>query len=307
MGKNITSTVIASLSICCLAILYYGLTSSTTTETEEKKYRDNIPTHYKIFAIPLPKKASFCGEEVPLEKTDVRERLDRELLVNTYWQSNALLLIKRSHRWFPVIKPILKEYGIPEDFAYLPLVESGFQHVVSPAGASSYWQIMKTTGRERGLEINNYVDERYHIEKATKVACEYLLEAKEKFGSWTLAAASYNIGMSGLQKQLDKQYVNDYYDLLLNTETGRYVFRILALKEIIGNTDEYGFHYRTEDVYKPYEHREITVDTTIENIAVFAQYHGTNYKEVKLLNPWLRSNQLPNSSKKTYTLKMPLN
>lgn len=306
MNKSLYTAFLVIISSAVAVGVYSSLTSSTTTEKEEQKYRDNIPEHYKIFAIPIPLEANFCGESVPLKKPDVRERFDRELLVNTYWQSNALLLIKRSHRWFPVIKPILKERGVPEDFAYLPLVESGFMHLVSPRGASSYWQIMEETGRENGLEINDHIDERYHIEKATHVACDYILEAKERFGNWTLAAASYNLGMSGLERQLDKQLVDNYYDLLLNVETGRYVFRILALKEIIENTDKFGFHYRIEDVYQPYDFTELKVDTTIENIAVFAQEHGANYKEVKTLNPWIRRNILPNRSRKEYTLKMPV-
>ena len=179
---------------------------------------------------------------MPLNKEDIRERIDRELLVNTYWQSNGLLLLKRSKKYFPIIEPILERYGIPDDFKYLAVIESGLTQAVSPARAVGFWQILKTTGRELGLEVNANVDERYHIEKATIAACKYLNASKIRFGSWTLAAAAYNAGNAGIEKYLTQQKVDNYYDLLLGQETGRYVFRIVAIKEIIENYEKYGFN-----------------------------------------------------------------
>ncbi len=278
---------------------------STTEELEEQKFHSQFKNDYKIYSLPLPKSVNFCGEQVPLDQFDVKEKLDRELLVNTYWQSNTLLNIKRANKYFPVIEPILKKNGIPDDFKYLALIESGFTNVVSPAGAAGFWQIMKSAGRERGLEITSEVDERYHLEKATQAACDYLKEAYEKFGSWTLAAASYNMGMAGLEKQMKLQKANTYYDLILNEETSRYVYRILAVKEILNNPENYGFRVRPQDLYHPVQTFTVSVDTPISDIAEFARQIGTNYKTVKLFNPWIRKNYLTNKTGKTYQITLP--
>ena len=248
---------------------------------------------------------SFAGEEVPLNLIDVREKLDRELHVNTYWQSNTLFFIKRTHRWFPVIESILKNEGVPNDFKYLALIESGLTQIVSPTGATGFWQIMKKTAPEYGLEVNSEVDERYHVEKSTKAACQYLKEAKEKFGSWTLAAASYNMGQAGLAKQLNRQKVNNYYDLLLNTETSRYLFRILAAKHILSNPKQFGFNYRDKDLYPTISHKTVTLDSSVTNFVNYAAQLGINYKVLKYLNPWLRDKKLYNSKGKTYQIQIP--
>ncbi|MGD1848596.1 MAG: transglycosylase SLT domain-containing protein [Salibacteraceae bacterium] len=278
---------------------------STTDEKKDQQHHEQFQRNYQIYSLNLPENLRFAEEKVPLEKIDLRERFDRELLVNTYWQSQTLLFIKRANKWFPVIEPILAQNGVPDDFKYLSLIESGFQNVVSPAGAVGFWQFMKAAGRENDLEINEEVDERYHLEKATLAACQYLTKAKEKFGSWTLAAASYNMGMPGLQKQLNRQQVNNYYDLLLGTETSRYLFRILAVKEILSNPNKYGFQFRSKDLYVPIATHKITVDTAISDLALFARQQGINYKVLKLLNPWLRRTYLNNRSGKTYEIHLP--
>ncbi len=279
-------------------------TFSTTQDHEKELHQKNFNSDYKIYSLNSPKKMVFCGEDVPLSLLDVKEKLDRELLVNTYWQSQTMLFLKRSNRYFPIIEQILKSQNVPEDFKYLALIESGLEHVVSPAGATGFWQIMKSTGKQYGLEINDDIDERYHLEKATYAACAYLKEAHAKFGSWTLAAASYNMGINGLDKQLTKQDVNNYYDLLLNTETGRYLYRILAVKQIIENPKMYGFTYLNEHLYAPLSTRDTIIKTSIEDLAVFAKEKGINYKILKTLNPWMRSNQLP-ASTKAYTIQLP--
>ena len=265
----------------------------------------NTSETYQIRALKIPTNLNFAGEKVPIEKSDIKERIDKELLVNTYWQSNGLLLLKRTHKYFPIIEPILEKNGIPNDFKYLAVIESGLQNVTSPAGAKGFWQIMKATGKENGLEINDNVDERYHLEKATQVACNYLKTAKERFGSWTLAAAAYNSGNAGIAKKIETQKVNNYYDLLLGDETQRYVPRMVALKEILTNPEKYGFVFDTEDLYKLEPTKIIEVDTVISNIAQFSKNLGINYKVLKLHNPWLRENKLNNKSRKKYQLKIP--
>ncbi|PQJ82953.1 murein transglycosylase [Polaribacter glomeratus] len=267
-----------------------------------------IGTHinYKIQALKLPTNLNLAGERVPLEIADVKERMERELLVNTYWQSNGLLLLKRANKYLPIIEPLLAKHGLPDDFKFLALAESGFTDETSSVGAAGMWHFMKETGKEYGLEINDNVDERYHIEKSTEVAAEYLKNAKEKFGSWTLAAASYNAGVYGISRRIKEQEVTNYYDALLPDETERYIFRIIALKEIINNPEKYGFVFEQEDLYTLPKTNTIKVDTAISNITTFAKRYGLNYKEFKILNPWLRENKLNNSSRKVYEIKIPV-
>ena len=279
--------------------------ATPSEKAEDNTYQSSFKDDYRVYSLNLPDQAEFAGETVPMQLVDVHQKLDRELHVNTYWQSNTLLYLKRSNQWFPVIEPILAENNIPNDFKYLALIESGLTQIVSPAGATGFWQFMKSTGKEYGLEINSEVDERYHIEKSTRAACKYLQDAYDKYGSWTLAAASYNMGMNGLDKQLDRQQVSNYYDLLLSEETSRYVFRILAAKEILSSPQNYGFTYREKDLWEPYNTKIITVDSSVSNWATFAKEQGVNYKVLKALNPWLRQRELTNSAKKTYEVKLP--
>jgi len=259
----------------------------------------------KVYALKLPEVFFFSDEEVPLDAPDIRERFDKELLVNTYWQSNMMLLLKRANKWFPTIEAILKEEGVPEDFKYLAVIESGLENLRSPKGAKGFWQLMPGTAKEYGLEVNTNVDERYHIEKATRVACKYLIKAKKRFGSWTLAAASYNRGMYGTQRLLDRQLVDNYYDLLLNPETSRYVFRILAVKEIMSHPERYGFIFEDTDLYQPIPVKKVGWDIPIANIAEFAKEQGVNYKVLKIHNPWLIENHLNNKSRKYYEIELP--
>lgn len=249
---------------------------------------------------------NLAGELVPLNRPDIRERMDRELLVNTYWQSNGILLIKRAHKFFPIIEPLLEKYGLPDDFKYLCVAESALINIPSSKGAAGYWHFLPETGREYGLEVNRNVDERYNLELSTKVAAEYLKSAKNKFGSWTLAAASYNAGRSRISQRLAQQQVSDYYDLLLNQETSRYIFRILALKEIMSNPAKYGFVFDKEDLYKPVKTYPVRVDTAIVNIASFAKKFDVTYKDLKLVNPWLRETFLKNKTRKVYQIKIPI-
>lgn len=280
-----------------------ALKSELSEKTEQV---DNmVKDGYRISAIDIPEDLNFAGEKVPFDDPEVMERVDREFLVNTYWQSNALLLMKRANKYFPIIEPILAKNNIPDDFKYLAVAESGLQNVVSPAGATGFWQIMRATGKEYGLEVNSNVDERYHVEKSTQVACEYLNKWKDRFGSWTLTAAAYNAGPGGIRKYMGIQKVDDYYDLLLGEETGRYLFRIMAIKEIIANPDKYGFDVENDDFYNAVPTFSVEVDEPVTDWADFANEYEINYKILKRHNPWLREPHLNNASKKKYTIEIP--
>jgi membrane-bound lytic murein transglycosylase D len=267
--------------------------------------KSKLINDYNVYAISIPDHLDFAGETVPLNDPDVYERMDRELLVNTYWQSNGLLMFKRAEKYFPVIEPILKKNGVPDDFKYLAVIESGLINVVSPAGARGVWQIMPATARENGLEVNDNVDERYNLIKSTEVACKYLLKSKESLGSWTLAAAAYNAGNSGVSKRLEEQQVTNYYDLLLGEETGRYLFRIIALKEILKNPEKYGYNFTKEDLYKDIPTYTVKVDTAVNDFTAFAKGFGINYKILKIHNPWLREPKLNNKTRKVYNIEIP--
>ena len=284
-------------------VLITGFVFKINNFTALKSYGEE-PT-YKVYPLDLPDTLSFAGEKVPLLSPDLRERLDRELLVNTYWQSNMMLLLKRANKYFPTIEKILIEEGVPTDLKYLSVIESGLENVVSPAGAKGFWQIMKNTGREYGLEVNTNVDERNHIGFSTRMAARYLKKAKDKFGSWTLAAASYNRGMSGIQKNLNLQKVESYFDLRLGQETSRYVFRILAVKEIIENPPKYGYIFENSDLYYSVPVHYHGLDTAISNLTTFAEKMGVNYKILKIHNPWLLQNHLNNRSRKYYEIAIP--
>lgn len=278
---------------------------SSDVASNDISYKDGFIKNYKVFVVEIPDNLRFAGENVPIDNFDVRESYDREILVNTYWQSQTLLLIKKANRWFPVIEPILKEQGVPDDFKYLALIESGFSNVVSPAGATGFWQFIKETGKKYGLEINDEVDERYNVEKSTIAACKYLKASYDTLKNWTLAAASYNMGLDGLLDQIDIQKENTYYNLLLSDETSRYIFRILAIKSIINNPKAYGFYLRKTDLYPPIPTYNISLDSTVSNFADFASKLNINYKILKQFNPWLRKPKLTNKSSKLYTLKIP--
>lgn len=250
-------------------------------------------------------KMDFSGEEVPTFMADVQERLDKEMITNMNYHTNTTLVIKRANKVFPIIEPILAKYGVPDDFKYLAVIESSLVNAVSPAGARGVWQFMPATAKEKGMEVSDEVDERYHLEKSTEAACKYLLVAKEKFGSWTLAAASYNGGMNGISKKMDEQQVDNYYDLLLTEETSRYVFRILALKEIMKNSDKYGFRIPNEALYYAIPTKKIVIDSSITDLAKFAKTQGVNYKILKIHNPWLRDKKLTVTTGKKYEIEIP--
>ena len=291
--------VVLGLTVCALN----GNSNDESSKNQETPITQLA--NQNVTAIPSPDKATFAGENVPLEHFDVNESLSRELTSICYGHGILVQTIRLSSRYFPIIEPILAEQGIPDDFKYLCVAESNLQNVVSPARAAGYWQFLEGTAKEFGLEVTKEVDERYHIEKATVAACMYFKKAYAKYGSWTLAAASYNVGMSHIDGQIKRQKTDSYYDMALNIETARYVYRAIAYKEIMSKPLLYGFNIASKDLYKPYEYKEVEVKTSIADFTDFAEKHGTNYKLLKVFNPWLRSDMLTNATKKTYAIKIP--
>lgn len=261
---------------------------------------------YKWFAPDPPKSISFAGEAAPLKRWEVKERLDREVLVNYYAHSSLLYILKLSTRYFPLIEQRLKANNIPDDFKYLCVAESSLQHLTSRARAESFWQFLNATGKEYGLIINNEVDQRYDVAKATDAACKYFQKAYDKFGSWTAAAASYNCGMGGYNSQATFQGSTNYYDLLLPEETNRYVFRILALKCLISNAKKMGYILEHSDEYQPFKTKDIEVTESIANLSDWAQENGTTYKMIKILNPWLQARSLTLRANDTFQISVPL-
>lgn len=293
--------VIALIAGSAILLLMSGFNWEKKTDTGlEQERKEKQPAGYK-----MPDSVSFAGEKVPLENFDTRESLEREIITTTYRHSSTILIIKRASRYLPVIEKILKENNIHDDFKYLAIAESDLSNAISPAGATGFWQIMPETGREQGLEINTEVDERYNLEKSTKFACDYFHKSFSKYGNWTLSAASYNGGRNGIDDQIEIQKEYDYYDLLLNEETARYIFRVIAYKLIISDPASYGFDIDSSETYPEYKYYEVKVDTAVTDFASFAKAYGTNYKMLKLLNPWLRKPYLTNRLKKSYLIKIP--
>lgn len=273
---------------------------------DDDKQQQLIEQNYKVYSWPIPEYVLFAGNKISLKSYDVKERFDRELLTNVYWQSQTILMLKRANRFFSVIEKVLKNEGLPNDLKYIALIESGLLNVVSPAGAAGFWQFMDKTGKQYGLTINDEVDERYHLERATIAACKYFKEAYRQFNDWSLVAASYNMGIEGLKRQLQNQYVQGYNELYLNTETSRYVFRLLAIKEIAERPENYGFFLAKTHNYDPIPTREVKVTNSILDLAKWAIDEGTNYKNVKLLNPWIRKGNLTIKEGDILTIALPL-
>ena len=294
------NVLIPAIFISVSSVLFIAAVSP---DTSTAIVHETLPS--AVVSPLIPESLFLAGEQVPIESFSVREKLDRELIINTYRHSSSILYLKRASRWFPLIEPILEEHGIPNDFKYLAVIESGLTQAVSPAGASGFWQFMKKTAPEYELEITSTVDERYHVEKSTHAACQYLLESYEKFGNWGLAAASYNMGMRGVERRLEAQGVDSYWELHLNSETGRYVYRILAVKEVLSHPETYGFQLTENDLYLPHEVRKVAITASIENLSEFALKNGSNYRELKELNPWLIKDSFIASPGKTYTVYFP--
>jgi len=291
--------------IVVLSFAFYGI-SKTNKEDKIETTQEDILSYDNVLATPpIPKTVQFCGEEVPINIYYVREGLEKELIIHCYQHSRTIQTFKRSTRFFPEIEKILKEEGVPEDLKYLCVAESSLENVVSPSAAAGFWQFMESTGKNYGLEINDNVDERYHVEKSTRAACTYLKALKEKFGTWALAAAAYNMGENGLQKRITEQSVDNYWDLYLNTETSRYVNRIISYKLMFEEPEKYGVKLKLTECYRPIPYTEVSIDSTIPSLLDFAKANNILYRELKEMNPWLRDKVLPVKEKK-YIVRVPV-
>lgn len=292
----------AAISLCVGVALPFLISNSQLSESESIK--SEVP--YCVTPPSVPGNVIYAGQEIELARYDRHERMDRELMSFTFMHSTTMLTIKRANRYFPVIEPILKANGIPDDFKYLAVIESNLSPIAhSPAGAAGLWQLMPATARELGLEVNRNIDERYNVEKATKAACKYLKKAYAKYHNWLGVAASYNGGQRRISSELNKQLADQAIDLWLVEETSRYMFRLLAAKSVIGNPQRYGFLLKSEQLYPPIPYTSVTVRTGIHNLASFARKHNISFAQLKDANPWLRGTSLLNRSRRTYILKIP--
>ena len=300
ISKNNLASFLCGGVVCLTACISMG-------SNDVEKVIESRPVVSSMTLSPdVPSSVPFCGKLIDITRYDMREAYDRELSSFTYFHSTTMLLIKRANRYFPVIEPILKANGIPDDFKYLMVIESNLNSIArSPAGAAGLWQFMPTTGREFGLEVNENVDERYHIEKATVAACKYFKQAYAKYGDWMAVSAAYNAGQGRISSQLDQQLASHAMDLWLVEETSRYMFRLLAVKEIFKNPQRYGFLLKKEHLYPPIPYKEITVTTPIANLSDFAKQQGITYAQLRDANPWLREQTLKNRTGKTYVLQIP--
>ncbi len=289
-----------------LSLVIFSSFNGEDVKNQPVVHRDTSGLKQHITGFDLSKTFYFASEPMPPDNFDAIERLDRELAINVYLHATTLLHIKTANRYFPVIEPILKKHGIPEDFKYLCVAESSLRMATSPAGAKGLWQFVEYMGRAYDLQITSEVDERYHVEKSTEAACSFLLYLKERFGTWTMAAAAYNMGETSLAQRIEEQKSNYYYDLNLNEETSRYIFRIIAIKEILQNPQTYGFFVQEEQLYDPHAYTTITVDQPIISLGEFAQQHGTSYRMLKVFNPWLISTSLKNVNGKSYEIRIPV-
>ncbi len=306
MQKAVQFYTLALASFLTIIFFASYYSYSSKSENADSQAEDSKSLPQIIRPVNLDRPFDFAGEALPMDNFDVRERLDRELLINTYLHSATLLHIKSTYKYFPAMEKILAENGLPDDFKYLAVAESSLRNAVSSAGAKGIWQFMKNTAEYYGLEINDEVDERYHVEKATEAACKYLLDYKKRFGNWTLAAAAYNVGGTKLSSELKTQRTENYYDLNLNDETSRYIFRLVAIKEILKNPNAFGFYLDEADGYPPMsDYKIVEVSGSIENLGDFAVEQGTTYRMLKVFNPWLLTSRLSNRARKTYQIKIP--
>lgn len=295
---------IMKIKLTMLSVILFIFCSNCSAENQENNLKKEIASGY--WAPEIPESVTFCGEHIDLNNYYLRERFDRELLSFCYWHSQVFLMIKRANKFFPIIEPILKENGVPDDFKYLALIESNLdQRAISPAKAAGLWQLLPTTAKEHGLIVDEDVDERYNVEKSTKAACDYLKRSYQKTGNWITAAAAYNTGLARVVKQIEVQKTSNYFEMLFGEETNRYVFRIILAKFVLENPQKMGFFLKKEDLYYPIKADIVKIDSTVSNLTDFAIEKGINYQLLKDANPWLRTNKITNKERKDLFIKIP--
>lgn len=289
----------AAIAIIALAEEASAVTPATVTDDVRVELSDVVNP-------VVPETVTFAGKKISLDPTHMWERLDRELTAMSYTHGNTLLAIKRANRYFPVLAPILKKNGVPDDMIYLAVIESTLNpRALSGAKAGGLWQFMPSTAKEYGLEVNDYVDQRYDPIKATEAACKYLKNAYAKYGNWESVAASYNGGMARITNELAAQQVSSAYDLYLADETMRYIFRLLSMKLIMENPQAYGYNLTADQLYQPMEYNVVEVSEPVDDWADWAKKHGTDYMTLRENNPWIRAKSLPNKTAKTYQVYIP--
>ena len=296
--KIYLSIVLSFVIIAILTIIEFKSAFS------EKDYSNS---NFKVLGLSIPQKLEFAGERVPQNDYEIKESLEKEFFTNKSWKNSSLQLFRRAQKWFPLIEPILKKEGVPDDFKYVAIIESHLSNVISPMGASGFWQLMPQTAQQYGLIVNNEVDERLDVEKATVVACKHFKDAHSYFKNWTLSAAAYNVGIGGIQNALKKQNTDNYYDLMLNKETGSFIYRILAYKTLLSNPQHFGVKHKMKQTNAFPAFKLIKVDSSITNLKEFAAHLNIDILTLKTLNPWLRGDKLTNPEKLIYEFKIPKN
>lgn len=303
--KNINPTLLVVLFFIAFCAIYLFLKTFIYPPTRnEISFTNN---NYNILGLNIPSNLSFCGEKIPFNTYEIKINLEQEFFNNAYWKANSSVLFSKAQKWFPYLESILKKEGVPEDFKYVALIESHLSNIVSPAGAAGFWQLIPASAQNYGLEVNNYVDERYHVEKATKAACMHFKEAYSVFKNWTLSAAAYNLGIGGIQAALKKQNANSYYELLLNKETGSFVYRILAYKTLFESPSHFGVKKKKWNYLPLIQFKTYKIDSSITNLTAFAKHIGCNKVTIRFFNPWLLQDILPNPDKKIYEIRIPKN
>jgi membrane-bound lytic murein transglycosylase D len=301
--KNNTIKIVLFLTVF-LAFYFLEITFLKSPHRSDVAYENN---NFKVFGLNIPSNLRFCDEPVPVDNFEIRTNLEGEFFTNKYWKNNSAILFNKVAKWFPYIEPILKQEGVPDDVKYIAVIESHLSNQVSPAGAVGFWQLMPSAARNYGLIVNDEVDERLDVEKATHAACKFFKEAHKRFNNWTLSAAAYNLGMGGVERAIKRQKVNNYYDLLLNQETGEFVYRLMAYKTLLSNPIHYGIKRKKISYYSKIPVTTIKIDSSITDLTFLAKYLKCNKTQIKLLNPWLVKGTLTNPERQVYTLKIPQN
>jgi len=266
-----------------------------------------IDNNFYVLDLSIPANLNFCDEKIPQNNYEIKDDLKREFFNSSYWKTNSVGFFKKAQRWFPVIEPILKEEGVPDDFKYLAVIESHLSNSSSPAGAAGFWQLLPGSARNYGLEVNSCVDERYNVEMATHAACRHIKDAYKIFKNWTLSAAAYNLGIGGIISALRRQKTDNYFDLLLNRETGSFVYRILAYKTLFSSPGHFGIKKKKLSHVPKIAFTTFRIDSSITNLETFAKKINCNKALIKSFNPWLLCNLLDNPNKKIYEIKIPKN